>query len=149
MDDHALAVDVADLQVSDFSATSAGGIQRHQQDAVEGPLRRIDQTCDLLLAEHLRQVQDLLRIRRLGNAPASLQNLHIEETQRSQLLRHRVRSQLPLAEHGCLILANVFRTKLIRRTMEVPGVVLDRANVSSTGGLGVVATLQFLQHDLP
>jgi hypothetical protein len=75
MDDHALAVDVADLQVSDFSAPSAGGIQRHQQDAVEGPLRCIDETCDLLLAEHLRQVQDLLRVWRLGNAPPSLQNL--------------------------------------------------------------------------
>ena len=33
--------------------------------------------------------------------------------------------------------------------MEVPGIVLDRANVSSTGGFGVVTTLHFLQHDLP
>jgi len=35
---------------------------------------------------------------------------------------HRVGSQLPLAEYGCLILANMFWTELIRGTVEVSGV---------------------------
>ena len=72
MNDHPLAVDIADLQVRHFCPTCAGGIQRHQQDAMKGSLCRIDQTCDFFLAQHLRQVQHLLRVRRLRNAPVSL-----------------------------------------------------------------------------
>ena len=41
--------------------------------------------------------------------------------------------ELPLAEHGCLILANMFWTELIRGTVEVSGVVLDCSNVSADG----------------
>ena len=89
MNDHPLAVDIADLQVRHFCATCARGIQRHQQDAMKGKLCRVDQTRDFFLAQHLRQVQNLLRIRRLGNAPASLQHLNIEEAQSGQALRLR------------------------------------------------------------
>src|SRR5260370_39849385 len=54
MNDHALAVDVADLQVRHFCATCARGIERHQQDAMEGKLCRVDQTRDFFRTEHLR-----------------------------------------------------------------------------------------------
>ena len=38
---HPLAVDVADLQAGRFRAACAGGIERHQQDAMKGnPPRR-------------------------------------------------------------------------------------------------------------
>ena len=57
MNDHPLAVNIADLQVRHFCATCARGIEGHQQNAIEkGKLRRVDQTCDLVLAEHMRQV---------------------------------------------------------------------------------------------
>jgi hypothetical protein len=139
MDDHALAVDIADLQVRHFCATCARGIQRHQQNAMKGKLCRADQTRYFFLAQHLRQVQNLLRIRCLGSAPASLQHLHIEEAQSSQALRYRVWGQLPAREQRGLILANMLGAKLIRRTMEVPTEMLDRVDVNVDGGLGVVA----------
>src|SRR5882672_9292635 len=148
MNDHALAVDVADFQVRHLRTTCAGGIKCHEQDAMKRHLCGIDQTCDLLRAEYLRQVQHLLWIRCLGYTPASLQDLDIEEPQRRQPLNHRVGSQLPLAEHCCLILANMFWTELIRGTVEVSGVVLDCSNVSVDVCLGVVVSLQFLKHDL-
>jgi hypothetical protein len=47
MDDHPLAVDVADLQTGRFCAPRAGGIKRHQQDAVKGECCRVNQTRDL------------------------------------------------------------------------------------------------------
>ena len=78
MNDHAPAVDIDDLQVRHFGTTCARGIERHQQDAMKGKLCRVDQTRDFFLAEYLGQVQNLLRIRRFGNAPASLQHLDIE-----------------------------------------------------------------------
>ena len=64
MDDHPLTVYVADLQLRHLGATSAGGIERHQQGAVKGRLRRFDKPRYLLLAEYLRKVQHLLRVRR-------------------------------------------------------------------------------------
>jgi len=56
MDDHPLAVDVADLQMSRFCAACTGGIHRHQQDAMKGGIRGVDQTRNLLLAEYLWKV---------------------------------------------------------------------------------------------
>jgi len=46
---------------------------------MKGKLGRVNQTRDFLLAKDLGQVQNLLRIGRLCNAPASLQHLNIEE----------------------------------------------------------------------
>src|SRR5437588_360180 len=42
MNDHALAVDVADLQVRHFCATCARGIEGHQQNAMKRKLCRVD-----------------------------------------------------------------------------------------------------------
>src|ERR1700692_3084823 len=148
VNDHPLAVDVAYLQASDFSPACSRGIQRHDQDALKGRLRGIDQTSDLLLTEDLRKMQDLLRIGRLGNAPAPLQHLDVKKAQSGQPLRDGARSQLPGAEHRSLVLADVFRAESVRRTTEVPGEVLDRAEISVNGARGVVATLQLFQHDL-
>src|SRR6266852_7590322 len=52
MNDHPLAVDIADLQVRHFGATCARGIERHQQNAMKGKLCRVDQACDFFLAEY-------------------------------------------------------------------------------------------------
>jgi hypothetical protein len=67
--DHPLAVDIADLQMCHFCTTCAGGLERHQAEWDEGRLCCIDQTCDYFRTEDLRQVQHLLRVWRLGNAP--------------------------------------------------------------------------------
>ena len=42
----------------------------------------------------------------------------------------------------------MLRTQLIGRTLKVPGEVFDGANVTIDGGLRVVPTLEFLEHDL-
>jgi hypothetical protein len=61
---------LSDLQVRHFGTSCARGIERHQQDAMKGRLRRIDQTCYFFRTEHLRQVQNLLRVWGLCDAPA-------------------------------------------------------------------------------
>src|SRR5580658_701052 len=61
MDNHPLAVDVADLQVGRFRAASAGGIHGHQQDAMEGGICRVDQARHLFLAQYSRKMANLLR----------------------------------------------------------------------------------------
>src|ERR1700726_3594057 len=48
---HALAVDIADLQVSYLSTPQTGSVERHEQSAMEGSASGIDESCDLFLAE--------------------------------------------------------------------------------------------------
>jgi hypothetical protein len=107
VNDHTLAVDVADLQVRHLGAPATGGIKGHEQDAMKGCQRCIDKTCHFLLAEYLRQMQDLLRIGRLRYTPSLLQYLDVKETQSCQALRYCVRRQLPLAKQERLIPADV------------------------------------------
>src|SRR3984885_9514346 len=66
MDHHPLAVDVTDLQVSRFCAACAGGIHRHQQDAMKRCVRGLNQSRDFFLTEYPRKVTHLIRIGRLG-----------------------------------------------------------------------------------
>ena len=125
MNDHPLAVDVADLEVRHFCATCARGIKRHQQDAMKGKLCRVDQTCDFFLAQHLWQTRYLLRIRCLGNTPASLQHLNVEEAQGSKPQDYGGRAELQLSEERRLILANVLGTAEPDDDVLVVVVVLD------------------------
>jgi hypothetical protein len=81
MNDHALAVDVADLQVRHFCATCSCRIEGHQQDAMKGEFSRVDQMRYFFWTEHLRQVQNFLRVRCFGDTPALFQDLHIKEAQ--------------------------------------------------------------------
>ena len=60
MHHHPLAVDVANLQVGCLCAAGAGGIERHQQDAMKGAIRSVDQPRNLLLTEHPGKVAQLL-----------------------------------------------------------------------------------------
>src|SRR5262249_19038586 len=87
----ALAVDVCDFQVRKFGTTQSGGIEHHQQGAMEGSARGIDQSRHFLLAEDRWQVKRLFRIRSIGAAPGLLECLDIEKTQRRQMLRYGAR----------------------------------------------------------
>ena len=94
MNHHPLAVDVTDLQVGRFRAPCTRGIERHQQDAMKLRVCCVNEACHLLLAEHLRKVSQLLRIGRLGDAPAALQHVDIEEAQRRQPQDYGVGTEL-------------------------------------------------------
>ena len=48
---HTLAVDVAGLQACQFATAQTGGVERHEQRAVEGSAGRLDQSRDFFLTE--------------------------------------------------------------------------------------------------
>src|SRR5271166_4878390 len=151
MDNHALTVDIADLQnlqMRCLCATCHGGIKRHEQDAVEGAFCGVNQTRNLLLAEHLWKVTNLLRIWRLGDAPAALQHVNIEEAQRSQSQDHSVGTELQLGEEHRLIATNVFGAKLVGWAMKISAEVLNPMNVRANRCLGEVTAPQLLKHEL-
>src|SRR6202167_2143921 len=82
MDHHPLAVDVTHLQVSRFCAACAGGIHRHQQDAMKRCVGGSHKRAAFFLTEYTRKVTHLLRIGCLGDTPARLQHMNVEETER-------------------------------------------------------------------
>src|ERR1700733_3030741 len=148
MDNHPLAVDVTDLQMSRFCAACTGGIHRHQQDAMKGCIRRFNQSCDFFLTEYPGKVAHLLRVGGLGNAPATLQHVDVEEPQSCQPQDYSVGTELHLGEQHRLILANVFRAKLIGRTAEVLAEMRHAVQVGADGCVGEVAAMQLLKHEL-
>jgi hypothetical protein len=81
MHDHALAVDIADLESRHLGATRAGGVEGHHQDAVEGGRNGIDEPGDFLLAEDGGQATHLLGVGGLFHPAALLEGLEEEETQ--------------------------------------------------------------------
>ena len=61
-----------------------------------GSERRIDESCDFLLAQNQRKVKWSSRIGSLGNAPALLERLDVEKPQCRQVVRNGTRRQLLL-----------------------------------------------------
>ena len=96
---HALAIDVADFQVGQFSASYSGGVERHQQSTMIRSQSCVDESPDFFPAEDRRKVKRFFRIGRLGD-------------------RNGARRQLALLEQLGLIFTNVFRTQTIWRTLE-------------------------------
>jgi hypothetical protein len=123
-------------------------IEGHQQNAVEGSGRGVDELGDFLLAQYCGQALHFLGIGRLRYTPGSLQSLNEEKTQRGQPLGNAARSQLSLAEQIGLVLANVFGTQLVWRAMEITGEILHRRNVTLDGPWSVISTLEFFEHHL-
>src|ERR1700688_231237 len=115
---HALAIDVADFQVCQLSASYSGGVERHQQSAMIRSQSCVDESRDFFLAEDRRKVKPFFRIGRLGDAPGFLESFDVEESQSCQSLRNRARRQLALLEQLGLIFTNVFWAQTIWRTLE-------------------------------
>src|SRR6202521_1436294 len=109
VDHHALAVDVTHLQACEFGTTESGGTERNQTSAMQRRASCIDESRHFFLAEDRWQVKGLLRVGRLGNAPGSLERFRVEESESCQMLRHRVRRELPLVEQRGWICADVSR----------------------------------------
>jgi len=95
---HALVVDVTHFEARELGTTESGGVQRHQQSAMEGRASRIDELRDFFLAEDSWQMNGLLRAGRFRDAPGLLECLDIKKAQSCQVLRRRVRRKLPLLE---------------------------------------------------
>ena len=85
---HPFAVDVADFQVRQLGVPRSSGVERHQQNAMVGNERRIDESRDFFLAQDRREVKRSFRIGSLGDAPALLECLGVEKTQGRQVVRN-------------------------------------------------------------
>src|SRR5260370_37703826 len=74
---HAFAIDVADFQVCQFSASYSGGVERHQQSAMEGSVGGLNELSNFVLAEDRWQAMGHFQIGRVGDATGSLERLWV------------------------------------------------------------------------
>ena len=88
---HPLAVDVADFQVRQLGVSRFGGVERHQQNAMVGGERRIDESREFLLAQNRRKAKGSFRIGSLRDAPGFPESLDVEEPQGRQIVRNGAR----------------------------------------------------------
>ena len=69
----------------------SGGVEHHQQSAMERRVSGSDESLHLFLTEKRWQVNGVLRMGGLGNAPGFLERLDVEEAQCRQALCDRAR----------------------------------------------------------
>jgi hypothetical protein len=146
VNDHALAVDVAELQACRLGVPGSGGIERHQQSAMEGSGGRIDELSNFFLTEDRWQTMGPFWIRSVCDAPIPSESLGVEEPQGRQTDPNCARRQLPFLEQLGLILTNVLRAQAVRGTLESSSKILDGVHVTAYSFVRVIATLEFLQH---
>jgi hypothetical protein len=80
VDNHALTVDVARFQVREFGAPESGGIEGHQQGAMQRRLSGINDSRDFLLTEYRRQLNGPLRVGCFRDALGLPERLAVEKT---------------------------------------------------------------------
>ena len=119
MHHHARRIDIGELEGRTLGATHASGIEGHEDGAVEGDRRGVDQAGDLFRTPDDRQVNPLLRVGHFVPGPGALQDLAEEEAQRADDLIDRVVGELPVTEQMGGVLTDLFRAELVGRTVEI------------------------------
>src|SRR5437763_9557055 len=87
--DHTSAIDIADLQARELGAAHAGAVEGHQNGAIEGSRRSIDEPGYFFLTENAGQSIALLGVGSVGNAPGPLERLDVEKAQGAEMIGHR------------------------------------------------------------
>src|SRR5689334_3702337 len=141
---HACGVDIGEFEGGTLSAAHARGIEGHQNGAVEGDRRSVDQAGNLFRAPDNRKVNSLFRIGHIVSVPGALQDLAVEESERADSLIDGVIRELSVAKQMSGVLADLIRSELIGRTVEITREILNDTQVGARGTFGVVATREFI-----
>src|SRR5215469_5142257 len=85
VEDHALAVDVGNLQPDNLGAAHTGAVENHQQGALEQAAAGVDQPCDLFPAQDVGQLPLHPGIGKKLVEPAAAKRVYEKEAQRSYM----------------------------------------------------------------
>ena len=80
---HAIAVDVADLQMAGLQKPQAGGVGRHQKRAVLQIRRLLEERCNLLTRQNVRQALRHLGARQIEFGLSALECHAVQKLQRA------------------------------------------------------------------
>jgi hypothetical protein len=111
----AVAVDVADLQATQFAAPESGCIHRQQHRSMKQVPGTVHQPGHFLLAKDDWQSLEALGIGQILFHISALQHLDIEEAKRGNLDDNCTVRQLPVFEQINLMAAKIVRSEMIDR----------------------------------
>jgi hypothetical protein len=89
VENHALAVHVADLEASQLRVPNPSRVESQEHGAIKSSRSGVDELRYLFLTENGGQAVAFLRIGSVGNAPRPFERLNIEEPQSAQMVCHR------------------------------------------------------------
>src|SRR5262249_6730741 len=131
--DHALGVDVGGTQRERLAQPQAGGIDRHQQDAVSRQVDRSEKIDRFADRKDDRQVPLVASVVKTLDNVGTFENLLIKEPQcTDRLVEQDVRSMLLIAQPD-LIRGHMLGPELIGRPLVVQGEMTDSGDVRLFG----------------
>src|SRR4051794_36600368 len=135
MHQHALAIDVFHLKVTQFGPTHASRVESHQYGAVKQIVGRVDEPDRFFLRENDGQFARRSRIRHFLDQIVPLQCLAEEEAQCRRVVTNRSHALFSLFEQIELILPDLVRPELIRRSLKILPKIRDALYVAGYGSL--------------
>jgi hypothetical protein len=129
-----------------ISARHAGSVRHHQQSALKQAAAGVDQPCDFFLAEDVGQLLPRLGIGQILAELMATKRADEEEPQCGHVVLYGSRAELKLREQIGLVAAQMIRTELVRRLVEVFGEPLNETQITPRCAGRVVATLELLEH---
>jgi hypothetical protein len=131
--DHALAVDVGDLQPGHLGAAHSSAVENHQQRALEQAAAGIDETRHFLPAQNVGQFLTHLGIGKELSELATVQRAYVKEPQCGTVVLNRSRAEFSLLEQISLVAAQVLGAELVGRLAEMLCKPLDEPQVVCVG----------------
>ena len=110
MDEHGLAIDVLDLQVAQLAIPHAGGVEDHEEGAVQQVASGIDQSGDFLHGQDRGQSAWMLGIGDIGRWQVALQSLIEEKPECGDQAHHGPDRQLAIAQQVRLIASKLIQS---------------------------------------
>ena len=114
MNDHALAIDIGDLEMAQFRAAYAGCLKRHHHGAAHQVLGCIDQPLHLFWTKYSGQLPGALRKGDMFGEIRSSQRLDVEKAQGRNIRSDRSRLKLAITKPMSLILPDMVSPQTIR-----------------------------------
>jgi len=112
-------IDIGEFEGRTLGATHASAIEGHENGAIEGDRRGVDQSGDLLRTPNDREMNLFLWVGDFVHVPGALQHLAEEESQRTDDLIDRVVGELPIPEKMGRIFTKLIRAELVWGTVEI------------------------------
>ena len=148
MNEHSLAVNVADLEMAQFVTAQSSGIQRGEDGPVLQVGGVIQNAGDFLRAQHDRQLQSFLDPDDVLFEPGSFEHGDVQKPERGAIQLNGAGSGLAVVDEVQEELANLLRPQLIRGSAKVLREPFYAADVEPDRLLGQIPQTQLFEHSL-
>ena len=147
-DDHSLAVDVGDLEMTEFGNAQARGVDEGKHDTVFEVVHAFEKTRHLARAEHHGQALGLAGVRDGVAPPGAVQHAKVEKAQPLPREVDRVDRQAALLAQVEQVVPDFLQTEMARVLAEIGRDVAHRVQIMTLSGRREVPEIHLTDHAL-